>query len=157
MHAFWRNIVRVKFGTADSPTNFRLTNMKSGRLLPGDIFRCCQQAYPANKSSALQETSWPTKETTYHQNKLLIMKENLLKFWTQSYINFVCLISWLFYRARHLCLKKMVGMDGYPTWLSGSGRISTIWRNPTPVGLHVTRRIGLAPLVRQPQSDNLPL
>jgi len=37
-----------------------------------------------------------------------------------------------------------IGMDGYPTRLSGSGRIYTIRRNPTPVGLHVTRRIGLA-------------
>ena len=37
-------------------------------------------------------------------------------------------------------------MDGYPTRLSGSGQISTIRRNPTPVGLHVTRRIGLAPI-----------
>jgi len=39
-----------------------------------------------------------------------------------------------------------LGMGGYPTRLSGSGRISTIRRNPTPVGLHVTRHIGLLPI-----------
>ena len=40
----------------------------------------------------------------------------------------------------------VVGMHGYLSRLSGSGRISTIRQNPTPVGLHVTRRIGLAPI-----------
>ena len=39
-----------------------------------------------------------------------------------------------------------LGMGGYPTRLSGSGRISTIRQNPTPVGLHVTCHIGLAPI-----------
>jgi len=48
-----------------------------------------------------------------------------------------------------VCLmsRYILGMDGYPTRLSGSGRISTIRRNPTPVGLYVTRRIGLAPII----------
>ena len=37
---------------------------------------------------------------------------------------------------------SIIGMDGYPIRLSGSGRISTIRHNPPPAGLPVSRRIG---------------
>ena len=43
-----------------------------------------------------------------------------------TFVNKCCFFS---EKSSHL-----LGMDGYPTQLSGSGRISTIRRNPTPVG-----------------------
>jgi len=58
-----------------SPTG---TVTQSCQLMPGDICRHRQQAYPANESSALRQT----KEIAYHQTvlkKSLIIKENLLK------------------------------------------------------------------------------
>ena len=39
---------------------------------------------------------------------------------------------------------SILGMDGYPIRLSGSGRISTIRSNPAPAGSHVARRIGFS-------------
>jgi len=46
-------------------------------------------------------------------------------------------------------IHKFVGMDGYPIRLSGSGWISTIRRNPTPVGYSVSSRIKFPRILSQ--------
>ena len=75
---------------------------QSCRLSPGDICRRRQQAYPANESSALPETSWPTKEIACHQT---ILKNSWSRVQILNNRIFLCLIN-LFSRARHLRLKK---------------------------------------------------
>jgi len=46
-----------------------------------------------------------------------------------------------------------IGMDGYPLWLSGSGRIFTIRQYPHPAELHVSRRIGSALIIKDLMFD----